>query len=357
MKQPERITVQRNTVAHVLEKFAIRFFTLLLLVSCFLLFYFGPQIAPAYKDVFISFSTSLFASLIFALCYSFLVERHHQAAVNEELSQHIKRAVEEIQQAEQLHSQQMMNHILAKIEEVEKSHYHEIALHFRELIPSQSFPPTDKPGQTFNHLLADELLRSRTYFFKGVTGRYIASRLAVACRQNLTCKVLLTDPTQKEALHLYVKNRFGITLSSSATEERVEQVRREIFMTIVDLFDIARWISPIELRMYRGPVFYRTELLDGFLMISYFTSHPTAYPTTYLYEKESFYYKTYLTDFQQTFELAERSLVLQPKTTEQDLKAFLTTIGCDLALIPQLQQEAEQFRQTFLQQVGWQIVP
>lgn len=356
MNPPPNASYHHNT-AGLLEKLSIRVLTLFILLLCLLLFYFGPQIAPSYKEVFISFSTSLFASLLFALFYSFIVERHHQTVVNEELSQSVRKAIEEMKRAEQIHIQTIVDQTLAKIEEVEKSHYHEISHHFRELIPSRSFPPTDKPDKAFNQLLADELLHSRSYSFKGVTGRYIASRLAVARRHNLACKVLLTDPTQKELLHQYVKSRFGITLSSDEMEKRVEQVRREIFMTIVDLFDIARWTSLIDLRMYRGPVFYRTEILDAFLVISYFANQPTAYPTTYLYEKESFYYETYLTDFQQTFELAERVILLQPRTSEQELHSFLKTIGCDPAMVPQLHQEAELFRQDFLKQLGWQILP
>lgn len=343
--------------AGLLERLSVRVLTLFLLLLCIALFYFGSQIVPAYKEIFVSFSTSLFASLFFALFYTFIVERHHQTAVNEELAQSVKKAVEEMKQVEQVHIQAIVDQTLAKIEEVEKSHYHEISHHFRELIPSRSFPPTDKPEKAFNQLLADELLHSRVYSFKGVTGRYIASRLAVARRHNLTCKVLLTDPTHKELLHQYVKSRFGITLSGDEMEKRVEQVRREIFMTIVDLYDIARWTSSIDLRMYRGPVFYRTEIMDAFLIISYFTSYPTAYPTTYLYEKERFYYETYLTDFQQTFELAERAILLQPKTSEQDLHSFLKIIGCDPAVVPQLHQEAEAFRHNFLKQLGWEILP
>lgn len=347
----------RPNVMHLLERLSIRNLALLLFAFCLLLYLFGPQMAPAYKEVFVSFSISLFASLIFSLFYTFVVERHHRAAVNEELSRSVKAAVGELIQSEQIHLQNIVNQTISKIDDLEKSHYHEISSHFREWLPAQTFPPTSTPDKVFNQLLADELLRSRNYAFKGVTGRYIATRLAVARRHNLACRVLLADPVQDELLHLYVKNRFGITLSSSEMEKRVEQVRREIFMTIVDLFDIARWSSPISLRMYRGPIFYRTEIVDAFLMISYFTDHPTAYPTTYLYQRERFYYEMYLTDFQQVFELAERPIILQSKTTEQELHVFLQAIGCDPAMVPQLRQEAEQFRQRFLEQLGWQITP
>jgi hypothetical protein len=356
MNQPAS-SAQHHALSSIIEKLALRLFTLFLLVFSFLLFYFGPLIAPAYKDVFVSFSTSLFASLVFAQLYSFIVERHHQRAVNTELERSVKIAIEEMKQAEQTHIEQIMDHTVAKIEEVEKSHYHQISQRFHELIPTDSFPPTDKPDKAFNELLAHELKQSRSYWFKGGTGRYIASRLMFARRHNLNCHVLLTDPTRKDLLHLYASDRFGIALSSAEMEKRVTQVQQEIYMTIVDLHDIAHLTGSIDLRMYRGPVFYRTEIMDDFLLISYFTAQPTAYPTTYLYGKESFYYKMYLTDFYQTFELAEHSLLLQAKTTEQELANFLQKLGCDSAIMPHLRQEAQAFREDFFSQLGWHIDP
>lgn len=104
----------------------------------------------------------------------------------------------------------------------------------------------------------------------------------------------------------------------------------------------------------RGPVFYRTEIFDSSLIISYFTAEPTPYPTTYHYEKESFYYETYFIDFHQTFNLAQISLPLDAKTTEQELRNFLQSIGGNPDEIPQLRQEAKVFRTEFLTQLGWE---
>lgn len=92
----------RHDVVRLLEKYALRFFTLLVIVFCFCLFYFGPRILPSYKEAWTSISTSIFASLVFARLYSSLVERHHQATVNQELARDVRNAVEEIK--EELHA-------------------------------------------------------------------------------------------------------------------------------------------------------------------------------------------------------------------------------------------------------------
>src|SRR5439155_27029292 len=146
------------------------------------------------KDVLISVSTSLLASLIFALIYSSVVERHHMTAVNAELSSSVKEAVDEIKQLQQDNMQQITDLTLAKIEEIEKSYYHEIAHHFRELIPTAYFPPTNQPDQRFNDTLKASLAKNHLYLFKGVTCRFIPSRLSVVNHHNLTCKILLIDP-------------------------------------------------------------------------------------------------------------------------------------------------------------------
>src|SRR5207237_10166589 len=89
----------------LIDKYATRFFASLITIICLIMFFFGPQIIPSYKDVFISVSTSLLASLIFALIYSSVVDRHHITVVNSELSLSVKEAVDEIRQLLQCYMQ------------------------------------------------------------------------------------------------------------------------------------------------------------------------------------------------------------------------------------------------------------
>ncbi|MBA2284431.1 MAG: hypothetical protein H0W02_03010 [Ktedonobacteraceae bacterium] len=335
----------------LLERYANRIFILIIVVGCFLLYYFGPLMFPHYKDVIISFTTSLFASLIFAVFYSSIVERHHMTVINDELAQNVRQAIEEMKELQQENSQKLAEATLKKIEEIEQSYYYEISHHFRGLIPSNSFPPANEPDLRFNTMLNLSLKASRFYLFKGVTGRYVPSRLALADRRNLACRFLLVDPRHVDLLRLYVRDRFGASLSTEATKAHIDKVRRETAMTIVDLFSLAR-ITPVEIKMYQGPVFYRTEIVDEFFLISYFAAQTsTAFPTTYQYHKESFFYDAFLTDFNQTFELASPTASFNSKSEEQELLNFLTSLGYELDSVSELRQEAEHFRETFLQQI------
>ncbi len=237
---------------------------------------------------------------------------------------------------------------LTKIAEIQSTYSHEIALHFRELIPSDYFPPSNEPDPRFNNVLSTALSKSHLYLFKGVTGRFIPARLSVVNHHNLTCKILLIDPANEDLLHLYIRDRFGGNIGNTDMAERVKRVKEEIFMTIVDLFDQARWTS-IDIKMYHGPIFYRTEIFDDQVFISYFTDKmPTAFPTTYLYNKGSFFYTAFLTDFNQTFDLAPISIPFNSRSTEQDLLKILIQIGCDVGRLSQLRNKAAQFRENFL---------
>lgn len=340
--------MKRQSLVSHLEKYATRFFAALIALICCLMFFLGPQIAPDYKAVFISVSTSLFASLIFAIIYSFVVDQHHLNAVNDQLSQSVRQAVNEMKQLQQENVEKILNLTRKQIEDLEKSHYHQISLHFRELIPSNYFPPTNQPDQRFNEILNAALANSRQYLFKGVTGRYIPSRLLEVKHHNLTSKILLIDPENEDLLRIYIRDRFGGGASNAELTERVRKVKKEIYMTIVDLFDQVRWKS-IEIRIYNGPIFYRTEILDEKLFISYFTEKTsTAFPTTYLYGNDSFFYNAFLTDFNQTFELAPISMTFNSRSTEQDLINVLIKIKCDIGELSQLRNEAEKFRREFL---------
>jgi hypothetical protein len=120
-------------------------------------------------------------------------------------------------------------------------------------------------------------------------------------------------------------------------------------MTVVDLFTQAhRWCT-VELRMFHGPVFYRTEIFDEKLFISYYEARDaTAYPTTYLYDRGSFFYEVFRTDFNQTFDLTQQSIIFNSRSQEEDLKDFLQKIGCDPAQLAELRRDAKNFRDDFI---------
>lgn len=317
MKQKEEQT--KSVLLNILEKYANRFFATLVAIICVALFFLGPQIAPDYTTAFVSIATSLAASLIFALIYSNIAERYHMMVVKDELSLGIKTVIEEA------------------------------TSYYRTLLPDEYFPPTNLPDERFNRVLMESLSKSHLYFFKGVTGRHIPSRLSEAMPRNTKCEVLLVDPRYDELLYAYIRDRFGAWNSEREQSERLQKVRKEIYMSIVSLYDQAHRIGmDIWIGLYRCPVFYRAELLSELVLISYFTEKTaTAYPTTYLYKKDSFFYQVFYTDFRQTRDLTTSSINFNTKSTDQNLSQFLADIGCDISTIPKLREAAAEFKKEF----------
>ena len=139
----------------------------------------------------------------------------------------------------------------------------------------------------------------------------------------------------------------GSHLTDQEIHNSIQSVKQEIYMTIVDLFSQARRTT-IDIRMHQGPIFYRTEIVDKKMFISFYTSkQSTAFPNSYVYEDHSFFYNAFLTDFKQTYDLAHIFTSFHPRSLPQDLVDFLQKIGCDVNTIPQLRKDAEQFRQNF----------
>jgi hypothetical protein len=155
-------------------------------------------------------------------------------------------------------------------------------------------------------------------------------------------------------LWIYAKSRFSDLADRG---KLIRQVRREIYMSVVGMFDIAK-LSPIEIKMHHGPVFYRTEIFDEKVFVSEFTSNlRTAYPITYVYDKGTFKYDAYLKDFVDSLELQSPSVTFDANSTVDDLFAFLKAIGYRSKDLGILRQEAHELKRVFCKNSLPAIIP
>ena len=342
----------KDGLRSILLRYAQLLLILLVTTISFLMFYFGPKIAPAYGDIFVQVSTSLFSSLAFALFYSWIVEKHSIDIVKDETQKSIEGIIDAIKQSHESSLREATDYSISKISEIEQSYYHNIASHFRELVPSDYFPPTNQPDKRYNTLLKTKIATSRQYLWRGVTGRHIPLRIENTLHRIANCKVLLIDPRRHDLLWIYARGRFNNTdVSKEFIDEQVELVKRETYMSIVELFSLAK-INTITVKMYYGPVFYRTVILDDLLSVSYFIADsPTPYPVTYIYSKGTFHYDAFLTDFMQTYEIPSPTISLNAQTTKDDLLLFLRDIGFEGNEVETLKEEANKFKQDFLKKI------
>ena len=137
-----------------------------------------------------------------------------QASHKQEMEQFINTTVnkiEEMKSMQQASLDTIRMQTIREIQSLQESHYHQITSHFRNLIPSDHFPATNQPDKRFNQVLTEALKHSRQYLFRGITARYVPSRLDATEHHNLTCQVLIIDPTRDDLLKLYVQDRLAPT--------------------------------------------------------------------------------------------------------------------------------------------------
>lgn len=294
------------------------------------------------QTVLTSVATSMLAAAVFASVYTGIVERHQINVVSDQLRSAVSAAIVRIQVAHEQAVRDVLSEAEQRIDALQESHYRQIAAQFPNLLPRDYFPPTQNPDERFNAVVQAELDSSARYLFKGVTGRYIPARLEASTPRARLVEVLLTDPRRTDLLRQYVRDRFGG--QGADLETFVANTQREIYTTIVDLFDMRTTVAT-ELRLHTGPVFYRTELFDHAAIVSYFVAQtPTAYPVTYLYGSESFFYGSFMTDFVHERELAKCGISLAPGLVEDDLVAFLEKLRCSGGALSELRAEAKAFR-------------
>jgi hypothetical protein len=321
-------------------------FLLVAVVSVIILLI-GIALDPEHKtwsSICINVGTSFLASGLFAFLYTQVAERHNLRVISNALSENVAKAISDLKIAHVESLRKVTQQTLTKIEQIERSYYHEIASHFREYVPADYFPPTNEPDLRFNFALQDSMMKSQLYVFKGVTGRHIPSRIIAMKSNNLTCKVLILDPSRDDLLWMYARDRFG---SDESQESLTQKVKREIYMTVVALFEV-RTLGSLEIKIHDGPIFFRSEIFDEEAFVSYFTgTEPTAYPVTYVYEKDTFYYKAFYKDYLQTLELPSPSITFNVNSTDDDLFTFLKRIGYEYDELTTLKEDADNFWQQF----------
>ncbi len=248
--------------------------------------------------------------------------------------------------------------------EIEETIKNEIANIGLISLPKEHFSASEQPNQKFNKLIQEELKSSDKYFFKGVTGRHIAARLlAVNLSNILVCSVILLDPRKNELLGLHYDDRFHKPEKPDINQE-IEKIRSEIFTSIISLFSIAKNIAKnrgfkVNFNVHHGPMFYRTEIFDDSIFVTYLDSQePSPYPVTYVYDKKSMYYKTFMTDFRHAKDSKEGKIggqfTMDNDTSEDDLFKMLKTLeypGTRQTLKKSIDEQPDEFTRKFSEEL------
>ncbi|MEM7492871.1 MAG: hypothetical protein AAF296_05775 [Pseudomonadota bacterium] len=236
---------------------------------------------------------------------------------------------------------------------VQKQTYSLIAGEFPKFIPVTFFEATKTRNVVFEEEMIDAISESRQYYFRGVTARHVPIWLERANTKELQVSVFVLDPNCNDYLELYIREKHDESnnLSSEQILTEIEKVQRQIYYSLVGLFD-ARKLHPITIKLHRGPIFFRSEVFDKKCFVSlYVDAIGTNYPTTYLYNERSVFYQTFRKDITHCQQLASPSISLTSGTNEEELIGFLTKIGFS-GSIEELRQEFIGFKEAFSQTSG-----
>lgn len=307
---------------------------------------------PRLSAILAGVASELLASIIFAALYAWMVEKHQIGLVTDEVLQSTESVLKEFECTHTDILRNTANETKALIDSVVHSYYGEISSHFRQVIPENYFAPSDSPDPRFNAANSAALTKSTKYYFKGVTGRHVGIQLEACRRSELDCSVSLLDPRREDLLRLYMRSRFGLIMQGDMIQVRLAEVKNEIYSAIVSLYDLANR-CPVEISFHHGPVFYRTEIYDDSMFLSlYIGDHPTPYPPTYLYKRDTFYYDAFLKDFLQAREVSRANVRFDINSDEEELKDFLELTGCSHPELDRLRKMSQSFRDHWMRRIA-----
>jgi hypothetical protein len=169
----------------------------------------------------------------------------------------------------------------------------------QEYFPTHVFEPTTAPDPAFNRLMMADLRDTREYFFRGFSGRHAAVRLLLS-HAEWELRAMVADPRCDSAISgraRYLLRQQGSDADYDIIEE---QLREEIRIGLVGLFQARSRCSRIDITVVADPPLDRLEMFDDSVWITLFSSSTgvtTLYPRTLRFAEESFIYGMERTEF------------------------------------------------------------
>jgi len=213
-----------------------------------------------------------------------------------------------------------------------------------ELVPLEIFPESDISDRNFEQLFCKSLEESQRYWFKASTGRKVADRLRDENSHifhGKSVRILLLDPRHKELLTATAESNLRApdkgNYDAADIQAEALKISGDIYESVAKMYSSHRR-NNIDLRFHREYVFYRIELFDNALLLSY-TDHGKQFPGSALYESSSKVYRAYERNFEYHFNMADRSVFSKDATQDSSLFEVLGQIDCPEALAKALEKK------------------
>ena len=198
------------------------------------------------------------------------------------------------------------------VEEVGRSLAHSSSAYY----PISEFSASSVPDPQFNVLLNQDLASSSTFWFRGMSGRYTAARLALNKNVSLQAHIILPDPKVPGTLEgrIDYANRHQLYPNLDSDEIR-EKLQKDIDLGIVGLFEAAHNCAILELILTPMPMLDRYEIFRDAIWVTLFSDpgKGTSFPRTLRFSASSVMYLMQQADCLQ-IRSHPSSRLIQPRT-------------------------------------------
>jgi hypothetical protein len=312
-------------------------FLLMALVSVGML-YAAARTHGTSNQVWLALGTSILATTIYSF-FQVLLTRH-------QLDRFLRSSI----RGELAEGQEAIRRQIAAGESQLVSTYREI---HRQFVPNAQYPSLLTPGDRFNRDLNQSLRTSDHYTFRGVTGQYAVTRLALLHTVPSEFRLIIADPTKPAAVDSRVRR---------SAANHVEVARQElldgIYQALVGVCLIRHKFDHVQICLTADPHIERLEVTDDAIFLTRFSDvedPASRFPSTMRFARESLIYQIYSRDCAR---LAASPYVTHfdlPKLGLGEYAQFLTEHA-----VPVSADRLESLRRTFLEfkdQVGPDLVP
>jgi hypothetical protein len=145
-----------------------------------------------------------------------------------------------------------------------------------DYMPMRSYAAGQQWDKAYNRDITASLSKTVTYAFRGTSAKYIAPRLKNAPRGRLQhVQIIILDPRSDDVLEARAAIKKDQTGSPKGIRDLAEEIRNEILMSVVALFDCSDFCSP-EVYFVQDVTATRVELFDDAAYISWYQGPKSA---------------------------------------------------------------------------------
>jgi hypothetical protein len=201
---------------------------------------------------------------------------------------------------------------------------HELSAEYRsmnrEFFPTHVFEPTAEPDPVFNRLMMQDLLRTRQYLFRGLSGRHAAARMLLS-RAEWEIRAVLSDPRNLPGIS--GRARYLIRHSAADVDHDTINARldEEIRIGLVGLFLARSRCTRMEVTVISDSPTDRLEIFDDSVWVMLYSDvrSTNKFPRTLRFSEGSFIYNMERADFGRISASPQaHHLVITPSTTRDD---------------------------------------